>query len=122
MYQIIFFTNVLKHLQDQGMTKKELSERSEVSESFVSMLTNGPANPSLRVMEQIAEALGVPLTTLLETTDWTPEQLEELSEGKKPHHSSLPPGFERVSAILPEHQAFLVRQWHALAVEKLHKR
>ncbi|WP_448949358.1 TrfB-related DNA-binding protein [Lautropia mirabilis] len=31
----------------------------------------------------------------------------------------LPSGFERVSAILPAHQAFIVRKWAARAEEKL---
>lgn len=31
---------------------------------------------------------------------------------------SLPEGFERVTAVLPEHQAFIVRKWEANAKRK----
>ena len=48
MYKYIFFTNVLRILDERGMTKKELSERSGVSISFLSDLTTGKANPSLK--------------------------------------------------------------------------
>ena len=34
-------------------------------------------------------------------------------------HSEVPEGFERVTAILPKHKAFLVRQWQREAVERL---
>ena len=33
--------------------------------------------------------------------------------------SEVPEGFERVTAILPKHHAFLVRQWQREAVERL---
>jgi transcriptional regulator with XRE-family HTH domain len=39
------------------MTKLGLSEKSGVSISFLSDLTNGKGNPSLKVMENIAVAL-----------------------------------------------------------------
>ena len=69
MYKVIFFTNVLRILDERGMTKNELSERSGVSISFLSDLTTGKANPSLKVMEAIASALETPLPLLLESTD-----------------------------------------------------
>ena len=42
--------------------------------------------------------------------------LEELA-GKKVK-SSLPHGFVRVCAVLPEHQAFIVRRWEQHARKK----
>lgn len=123
MYNYIFFTNVLRVLDELNMTKHELSERSGVSISFMSDLTTGKANPSLRVMGAISAALDVPLPLLLESTDLDQESLHRLS-GAKPS-SSLPPGFVRVSAILPEHLAFVVRKWadqsHDSLQEKMHK-
>lgn len=109
MYNQIFFTNVLRLLEAQGMTKNELSERAGMSISFLSDLTNGKANPSLKIMESIADALETPLPTLLEMTDLDKATLDALAGGKAP--SSLPDGFFRVSAILNEYQAFNVRQW-----------
>nr|ACU65309.1 TrbA [Pseudomonas putida] len=66
------------------MTKKELSDRSGVSISFLSDLTTGKANPSLKVMEDIAQALETPLTLLLESTELDKEALDALAGGKAP--------------------------------------
>ena len=109
MYSYIFFTNVLRILDERGMTKHELSERSGVSISFLSDVTTGKANPSLKVMEAVAKALDMPLPLLLESTDLDKEALDALAGGKAP--SSLPPGYERVSVVVPEHRAFIVKKW-----------
>lgn len=105
----IFFTNILRILDEQGMTKNELADRAGMSVSFLSDLTNGKANPSLKIMESLAEALDTPLATLLETTDLSDQDLEQLAGGKP--LKSLPSGFVRVTAVLTEYQAFQVRQW-----------
>ncbi len=118
LYETIFFTNVLRILEDRKMTKLELSKLSGVSISFLSDLTNGKANPSLRVMEEIALALGVPLSYLLETTDLDQATLKLLEE-QKPYKLRLPEGYERVTAILPEHKAFLVKKWEQEAKESI---
>ena len=117
MYNYIFFTNVLRLLDERHMTKKELSERSGVSISFLSDLTTGKANPSLKVMEDIAHALEASLPLLLESTDLSKDDLEQLADGKVPR--SLPAGFERVTAVLPEHQAFIVKKWDEVTRQKL---
>ena len=117
MYNYIFFTNVLRLLDERHMTKKELSDRSGVSISFLSDLTTGKANPSLKVMEDIAQALETPLPLLLESTDLDKEALDALAGGKAPR--SLPPGFARVAAVLPEHQAFIVKKWGEATRKKL---
>lgn len=116
VYNQIFFTNVLRLLNEQQLSKKDLSDRSGISLSFLSDLTAGKANPSLKVMEDIATALDAPLPLLLESTDLDEESLHSLAEGKPT--SSLPAGYERVSAVLPEHQAFIVRKWHEAARSK----
>ena len=79
MYNQIFFTNILRILDERGMAKNELSEKAGVSVSFLSDLTNGKANPSLKVMESIAEALETPLPMLLEHTDMDAEALNALA-------------------------------------------
>ena len=117
MYNYIFFTNVLRLLDERHMTKKELSDRSGVSISFLSDLTTGKANPSLKVMQDIAKALEAPLPLLLESTDLDKEALDALAGGKAPQ--SLPPGYERVAAVLPSHQAFIVKKWGEAARKKL---
>jgi transcriptional regulator with XRE-family HTH domain len=115
----IFFTNILRLLDERGMTKNELAAKADISISFLSDLTNGKANPSLKIMEAIAEALEMPLPTLLESTDLDRESLDALAGGSAPR--SLPEGVVRVSAVLPEHQAFIVKKWDEAARSKLRK-
>ncbi|WP_426078775.1 transcriptional regulator [Janthinobacterium sp. PSPC3-1] len=110
MYNQIFFTNVLRVLDELGISKNELSDRAGMSVSFLSDLTNGKANPSLKIMESIAKALDVALPALLEITDLDQESLDMLAGGKAPN--SLPPGYVRVASVLTEYQAFQVRQWN----------
>ena len=100
------------------MTKEQLAEMSGVSISFISDLTNGKGNPSLRIMERIADALNESLPVLLEETDLDTKSLEALTGGKP---RGLKEGYERVSVILPSHQAFIARQWAKLAKEQLEK-
>lgn len=109
MYNQIFFTNVLRLLDEHGLTKNELADAAGISVSFLSDLTNGKANPSLKIMEAIALTLGTPLPVLLEHTDMDKETLNLLAEGKP--LQTLPDGYVRVSAILTEYQAFMVQQW-----------
>jgi len=109
-------TNVLRILDEREMTKNELAEKSGVSISFLSDLTTGKGNPSLKIMEAIAEALETPLPYLLESTDLDKYALEILAGGK--YKSSVPEGYERVTAVLPEHQAFIVRKWAEEAKKK----
>lgn len=117
VYKYIFFTNVLKILYERGMTKEELADSSGVSISFLSDITTGKGNPSLEKMEDIANALEVPLPLLLESTDLDNKTLEELA-GKK-MKSSLPAGYVRVCAVLPAPQAYIVRRWEEAARKKI---
>ncbi len=98
MYNYIFFTNVLRALDELRMTKHELADKSGVSISFLSDITTGKGNPSLKVMEDIAKALQTPLPLLLESTDLDKASLEALAGEKVP--SSLPPGYERVAGVV----------------------
>lgn len=106
-YHEIFFTNILRILDERGMTNDELSERSGISASFISDLARGKANPSLRTMEAIAAALDIALPALLESTDLDRAALDELAGGKT--RSSLPKGYERVTVILTSFEAFVAK-------------
>lgn len=121
MYIQIFETNILRLLEEHGLTKQELAEKADISISFLSDLTHGKANPSLKIMESIANAFEVPLPYMLESTELTREQLAELGENSAPSKSSVPAGYERVSAILPEFQAFQVKQWAEAALKRLRR-
>ena len=117
MYSQIFFTNILRLLEERGMTKHELADKAHISISFLSDLTNGKANPSLKIMEAIAEALDTSLPTLLEWTDLDRESLDALAGGHAPR--SLPEGVARVTAVLPDHQVFIVKKWDEATRKKL---
>ena len=117
MHSYIFFTNILRLLDERSMTKSELADLSGVSVSFLSDLTTGKANPSLRVMEAIAAALEMPLPVMLERTDLSQEDLATLAENKA--HRVLPRGYEWVTAVLPEQKAFVVRKWSEETKKKI---
>jgi len=63
-------------------SKEQLSKMSGVSTSFISDLSNGKGNPSLRIIERIADALDKPLPKFLEETDLDSKSLEALAGGK----------------------------------------
>jgi transcriptional regulator with XRE-family HTH domain len=109
VYHQIFLTNVLRLLEEHSMTKHELAERANISVSFLSDLTNDKGNPSLKIMEQIANALETPLPALLELSDLERDAFAELAEGQAIR--LLPDGYHRVTAVLTEFQVFAVRQW-----------
>jgi transcriptional regulator with XRE-family HTH domain len=110
LYNSIFVSNVVRLLDEREMTKKDLSEKSGVSMSFISDLTNKKANPSLKVMENIAHALDMPLPMLLES--YGSNAAPRASRG-------LPNGYEHVSGVLPAHKAFIFRKWDTEARSKL---
>lgn len=109
MYCLIFFTNILRLLSERKITKYQLATRANISVSYLSELTNGRANPSLKTMEALAQALDEPLPALLETVDLNKHDIRLLAEGLPIHF--LPEGYKRVSAVLNEFQAFTVEQW-----------
>ncbi len=109
MYNLIFFTNVLRISDELGLSKNELADRAGISVSFLSDLTNGKANPSLKIMEAIASALEMPLPPLLEMTDLDEDAMRMLAMDKA--ISILPEGLVRSTAILTEYQAFMVQKW-----------
>jgi transcriptional regulator with XRE-family HTH domain len=109
VYSQIFLTNVLRLLDEKNMTKQALAEKAGMSISFLSDLTNGKANPSLKIMAAIASALEVSLPSLLEVS----EDVPAVSDGVGSYQVTrrLPPGMSRVAAVLTDYQAFNVRQW-----------
>jgi len=109
VYNQIFFTNVLRLIDELGLTKNELAHKAGISLSFLSDITTGSANPSVKTMEAIADALDTPLPTLLEVTDLDPGSLAALASGHRAR--ILPKGFAYVSVVLTDFQAFTVRRW-----------
>ena len=114
-YINILLTNILRQLDEQGMTKDELAKVAKVSNSFLTDITHGKGNPSLKIMTRIANALNTPLPTLLEATDLDQQTLTELAgeqAGEQSNVISLPKGYVRISAILTTFEAYEVKQLH----------
>lgn len=44
--------------KEAGMTQTELSKASGVPQNFISLIENGRANPTLKVLERLADGLG----------------------------------------------------------------
>lgn len=111
MYYEIFMDNVLRLLGEKQLTKQSLAQKAGMSISFLSDLTNGKANPSLKIMAAIASALDVPLPSLLLPASTAPAVQERA--GRYRVAQRLPDGLSHVAAVLTDYQAFHVRQWDA---------
>ena len=57
--------NVIRAIVDarteQGLTQKELSERTGIAQTEISRLENGTRNPSIRLLQRLADGLGMTL-------------------------------------------------------------
>ena len=113
MYYEIFIANVLRLLDEKQMTKQALAQQAGISISFLSDLTNGKANPSLKIMAAIASALQVALPSLLQSPGAAPAEAGAVQEPAASYRlpRKLPQGMAHVAAVLTEYQAFHVRQW-----------
>ncbi len=120
MYNQIFATNVARILDEIKMSKVQLAEKSGISISFISGLTLDRANPSLKKMEAIARALNTPLPVLLEHTNLSEEEMQELM--KDIPKSSLPKGLVHTCAVLTRFQAYQVSVWNEENKKKFPKK
>jgi len=57
-----------------GMARKNLSQNSKVSERYLAQLEAGEANASVLLLHNVARALGMPLTELIEPQESSVEQ------------------------------------------------
>lgn len=94
------------------MTKKDLANLTGLSPAYLTMITKQNTNPTLNVMEKIADALNVPLPYLLLNND-LPKSDEII------HQSSVVHGYEYVSVLLPSFQAHVVKKWGEKAEEEV---
>ena len=47
--------------KNSGMTQKDLAEKTGITQSDISRLENGSANPSLKTLQRLAEGMGMTL-------------------------------------------------------------
>jgi transcriptional regulator with XRE-family HTH domain len=57
---VLLGLNVRKYRKQRGMTQEQLGLETEMERSYVSDLERGTRNPSVRAVERLAKALGVP--------------------------------------------------------------
>lgn len=104
-------------MQEREISKLELAQMADVSVSFVSDITNGKANPSLKIMKALADALNMPLPLLLLDPNgelWTMLSSWSLKDRKTDsalNSRKIEPGYEEIRVILPASKAYVVKQW-----------
>lgn len=52
---------IINARKNSGMSQKELSEATGITQADISRLENGSANPSLRTLERLASGMGMRL-------------------------------------------------------------
>jgi transcriptional regulator with XRE-family HTH domain len=61
----IFGQNISRQRRMRHWSQKELARRANVHRTYLSQVETGQRNPTLSLMKNIADALGVKLTDLL---------------------------------------------------------
>lgn len=56
--------NVRRLREKQGVSQEELAARAELHRTYISGVERGVRNPTIVVLEKVADALGVELSTL----------------------------------------------------------
>ena len=57
----------LKRLREEaGLSQAALAKRAQITREYVNKLEAGRYDPTVGVLQRLAKALGVPVTTLLE--------------------------------------------------------
>ena len=60
-----------------GLTQKELSRRTGITQCDISRLEHGNANPSLKTLQRLARGLNMKLTLEFQQLDEAPERKKE---------------------------------------------
>lgn len=71
--------NLKRIRQDQGLSQIELAEKAGGSQGLISKMERGGANPTLDVIEAVAEALNVPPPLLFGLPEFQMEAIAALS-------------------------------------------
>ena len=58
--------NVSRLRRARGLSQEELAHAAELRQAYLSQLEAGKRNPTIRTLIRIAEALGVPLSGLID--------------------------------------------------------
>lgn len=66
----IFSQNLKKFRKRRNISQEQLSELTNLHQTYISDLERGIRNPSLKTIEKIAQALKIPAYKLLEEIEW----------------------------------------------------
>lgn len=75
--QTLFGQVVRRHREAAGLSQEEVGERTGLSRNYVGMVERGETNPTLLVLQSLAEALGTTMSDLI-------RDLESRLQGTKP--------------------------------------
>lgn len=64
--EMVFIRALITARAEQGLTQKELSERSGIQQADISRLETGKGNPGIKTLQRLAEAMGYNLKIELE--------------------------------------------------------
>ena len=59
--EYIIMRAVLEMRKERGLTQKELSARTGITQGDISRLENGNGNPSIKTLKRLADAMGMSL-------------------------------------------------------------
>lgn len=122
-YNEIFTAHINRVLAERRLGKSDLAEMAGVSTAFMTSLTRGEGNPTIKTMQALSEGLGIPLPLLLrplESEEW--QAIMTVSARAHGNEEALPPGFVHVEpTILPQYRAETVQQWAKTAQKKINK-
>jgi transcriptional regulator with XRE-family HTH domain len=91
----------------RGLTLKKLAERAECSESLLSRVENGSANPSIKTMHRVALALDLPVSGLFQGSDDDDDNVV-LREGERPVVQAGRGKGHKLEALIPNRRGNLL--------------
>lgn len=69
--------NLARLRREKGLTQEGFSDKSGITQGYISDLENGRRNPTVLTLHHIAEALGVHASELLKPSDGEDEPLSD---------------------------------------------
>ena len=74
---------------DQGIERREFAERAGISYSYITEIENGNKPPSSSVLEDIASALGMRMSQLIQAAEERMDTAELEQERSAPHEAQM---------------------------------
>lgn len=91
----------------KGLTLKKLAGLAHCSESMLSRVENGSANPSIKTMHRVALALNMPVSGLFQGPDDEDDNVV-LRQGERPTVQAGQGRGHRLEALIPSHNGNLL--------------